>query len=151
MLARGTCATSRASPAKDSDLYVDNVPASIKQFLTGFAEQQRALATLRAQLARDRQVKKAAWDRYVNTDSSAYSITSGSRSSSVDTDSTRPADTKSMSQRIEAEEEQLTLLEAAYERAIGQSKQVLTTLAMFTGRKYGGVDIWDCGKVHLGI
>jgi hypothetical protein len=133
------------------DLYVDNVSSSIKQFLTSFAEQQRAIAILRAQIARDKRVKKAAWDRYVNTDSSAYSITSGSRSSSVDTESTRLADAKTMNQRLEAEEEQLASLEAAYERAIGQSAQRLTTLAMFTGRKYGGVDVWDCGKVRLGF
>jgi hypothetical protein len=105
---------------------------------------------LRAQLARDKQVKEVAWDRYVYTDSSAYSITSGSRGSSADTDTTRLADAKLMTQRIEAEEEQLASLEGAYERTIAQSAQRLTTLAMFTGRKYGGVDIWDCGKLKLG-
>jgi hypothetical protein len=128
------------------DLYVDNMPPNIKQFLASFAEQERAIVVLRAQLARDKQVKEAAWNRYVYTDSSFYSVTSGSRGSSADTDTTRLVDAKVMTQRIEAEEEQLASLEGAYERSIAQSAQRLTTLAMFSGRKYGGLDIWDCGK-----
>lgn len=131
------------------DLYVNNEPAEIKQFLATFAEQERAIDILRAQLARDKQIKEAAWNRYIYTDSTAYSVTIGSRGSSADTDLTRRADAYAISAKVEAEEQELALAEGQYERTLAQSEKRVTVLAMFSGRKYGGVDIWDCGKAKL--
>ena len=128
------------------DLYVENVPAEIKEFLGDLAQQQRAIAALTRQISLDKQTKEAAWNRYMKKDSPAYRITSDSRGLSCDTEATRQADAKAIRQKLKNEQEQLRKLNAAYERDSHLAQQRITTLAMFTGRKYGGVEIWDCGK-----
>jgi hypothetical protein len=128
------------------DLYVDNVPGEIKQFLAGFAQQQRAVAALTRQISLDQHIKEVASNRHNKADKTVYRITSDSRGLSCDTDASREADAMAIKQKLKKEQDQLRELKAAHERDIRIAKQRITTLAMFTGRKHGGVEIWDCGK-----
>jgi hypothetical protein len=128
------------------ELYVANVPPAIKQFLASFAEDSRSIAALQAQIAQDEQRRDALWNRYVYTDSSVVSVTGGSRVPVVDDETTRHNQALAVDQRLRVERQQLAAMEASYESKVSGAKDQITTLAMFSGRKYSNVEIWDCGR-----
>ncbi len=128
------------------ELYVANLPADIRPFFAGLRQQTTAIANLKAQIAADEQREKALWNRYVDTPSEFSAVTSTTKGTAVDTEETRRTEARATSERLRAQRKQLAALEANYDETVKQSAEKLTTFAMFSGRKYGGLEIWDCGE-----
>lgn len=129
------------------EILVAHLPPGPAKFLTAMKQRHGQIVALRAQLAADRRTIAALGDRYVYTPSQQVSITSGSRGgTTVDSEATRFADYQAALRNREQHESMLAEFEAAYRDLLQQNAKQTTFLAMFTGKKYSNLDIWDCGR-----
>ena len=100
---------------------------------------------MRAQLAADKQAAHEAANRWLFTDSDFTSVTAGTSGVYVDNQDTRLTRMLELDRRVDLESKQLAALEAEHAPAIRKAADHLTALAMFTGRTYARLEVWDTG------
>ncbi len=120
------------------ELLVANLPAQVKTFFQSLNQQYADIVRLRTRIETetrtirllDGQIPEAAWGdtAYVN------SVISQRRQ------------LEAAKANLETSREQLVTLQTSYDEQVGQAGERLTVLAMFSGRKYSGLEVWDCGK-----
>jgi hypothetical protein len=130
---------------KHREILVANLPASIGTFLDAFARRLNTIKGLRAQLAADEQAAHDAANRWLFTEEGFTTVKSGTSGFYVDNQDTRLSRMLELDRRVDLERKQLAALEAEQAKAVRQSSEALTVLAMFTGRTYAKLEVWDTG------
>jgi hypothetical protein len=64
----------------------------------------------------------------------------------VDSGATRLADYRIAEERCEENKQLLGVLQAEYDANLARHTGETTIVAMFTGKNYSGMEIWDCGR-----
>jgi hypothetical protein len=139
------------------EVFVANMPKDIKDRVLAFQqsvqETAQAIIALRMQLPAAEQMRDAFWDRYVYSDGWISTITAGTggTSTSSDSDATRLANARAGDKNLVMMREQLALLEKIQREQFAALKNIdrdtnRSVLAMFSGRKYDKLEVWDCGR-----
>jgi hypothetical protein len=124
------------------ELFIANLPAEVRTALTATKPPTNSVALLKERIAADEQLVKNLRRRYVDSINQGNSSTVSTRGTVVDTYQSRLDDWRAASDRLEAERRQLDELMSA-SPALPPVRA--TALAMFSGRKYADLEIWDCG------
>ena len=130
---------------KYREILVANLPTSVRTFLQTFSQRLNAIEALRAQLAADRVAAQEAGNRWLFTTSGYASVRAGTSGVYVDNEDTRLARMLELQRRVDTEAKQLAALEAEHALAVEKAGESLTVLAMFTGKSYAKLEVWDTG------
>lgn len=130
---------------KHRELLVANLPNSVRAFLQTFSQRLNAIEALRAQLAADRVAAQEAANRWLFTTTGYASVRAGTSGVYVDNEDTRLAHMLELQRRVDMETKRLAALEAEHALAVEKAGENLTILAMFTGKSYAKLEVWDTG------
>jgi hypothetical protein len=144
------CCVVKMENGAKAEMLIANLPATVKAFFQSVEQQHAQIIRLRAAIEADKRLRTTMWSRYMKTDSSVASVTGGSRVPVVDNEQSRYNDAIAVSNRLAAEQDQLVVLEAAFDKTVAEAGERLTVLAMFSGREYAKMQVWDCGRPKLG-
>lgn len=128
------------------EIIVANLPRKVNSFFQSVAQQQNALIKLRNDLVAARAQYQKARSQYLNENLGDYvSVTAGSSGTRVDSEAARRQRFHQSEARVAALEETLAEQEKAFEKRVESAVDQTTVLAMFTGRKFANLEVWDCG------
>ena len=111
-----------------TSVIMSNMPDSVKKAFAGIAEKQSALESARAQVEQDKQ-----------------NVESARRQFRQNFDSVREGELRDAQARLDRNSRLLEERSQEYDKALQSIASETTVLAMFSGKEYAKLQIWDCG------
>lgn len=122
----------------DTELLLANLPADVKAFFQSLNRQHTEIVRLREVIVRDTQQIRLL---EAKTPVAAYGDINY-----VNSVMSQRRQLETWKANVETAREQLGELQISYDLKVQQAGERLAVLAMFSGRKYSNLEVWDCGK-----
>lgn len=122
----------------DQEVFLANIPAPVQEFLDTVKSQADAIENEQAAIEQEQvRIRRARANAPIDatTDGSGFvKVQAYYRQLDID------------DERLSERKDALVKLNATYRGTLTKAGDKTLTLAMFTGQKYGGLDVWDCGR-----
>lgn len=123
------------------ELMILNLPAEVKTFFQSMSQQYQAIVKWRAAIESDK--------RKIRQLDAVIPVAAGGDPAYVNTVMAQRSQLETWKANLETVKEELAKGEALYNQALSEASDKLTVFAMFSGRKYLNLEIWDCGQKRL--